>query len=151
MLRVLIIFFFSIVFVSSARSQDLIDSLIGPKIIFEKYEFDFGDVEQGEIVTDTFRFKNTGTDTLDIFNALSTCSCTPVVRDTSKRYAPGESGEIIVSFKTAGKSGVQPKVITVFTNAVNVKSGLLRLFIRVNVIPSKKSPSAPDIEKKKKK
>jgi len=118
-----------------SQAQDVVDSVNGPKIVFEKYQHDFGDVTQGEVISYTFKFTNTGNDTLDIFNALSTCSCTPVVRDTSKRYAPGETGEIIVSFKTEGKNGIQNKVVTVFTNAVNVKSGLTRIFIRVNVIP----------------
>jgi hypothetical protein len=134
---------------SFANGQEKSDSLKGPHIIFEKLHHDFGDVLQGEEVSISFKFTNTGSDSLAIFNALSTCSCTPVIRDTSKKYAPGESGEIIVIFKTKDKEGIQHKVVTVFSNAVNVKSGLSRLSIRVNVIPRKTNSGSPDNSKKK--
>ena len=45
-------------------------------ITFEHLEFDFGTIEQGEKVTHTFKFKNTGTESLLIFEARGSCGCT---------------------------------------------------------------------------
>ena len=44
------------------------DSNAIAKIEFPQKSFNFGDLQEGEIVTHTFRFKNTGTKSLVILN-----------------------------------------------------------------------------------
>ncbi|TCC89031.1 DUF1573 domain-containing protein [Pedobacter hiemivivus] len=83
---------------------------------FEKGNYDFGKITQGEKVSYSYKFKNSGKSPLIILNATATCGCTvPVVpKDPIK---PGEEGEIKVVFDSNGKSGMQDKVITVTSNA----------------------------------
>lgn len=43
----------------------------GPKITFAESEFDFGEIEVGEVAEHVFTFENTGTDTLRISQVYS--------------------------------------------------------------------------------
>ena len=52
------------------------DSNAIAKIEFPQKSFNFGDLQEGEIVTHTFRFKNTGTKSLVILNVEASCGCT---------------------------------------------------------------------------
>ncbi|MFQ3576620.1 MAG: DUF1573 domain-containing protein, partial [Cytophagales bacterium] len=45
---------------------------------------------------------------------------------------PGKSGEISVTFNSAGKKGVQNKVVTVMSNASNSQT---QLIIKTNILP----------------
>ena len=76
---------------------------------------DWGEVVQGDMVDYSFRFKNTGDDTLIIFNVRSSCGCTAALA-SNDHVAPGQSGEIKVSFNSEGRSNKQRKSISVATN-----------------------------------
>jgi hypothetical protein len=109
----------------------------GPKngsiITFLEKSHDFGDIQQGEKVEYIFKFKNTGTQPLIISDVVTTCQCT--AKEWSKEpVMPGKTGEVMVSFDSAGKMGIQNKVVTVLSNAVNSTE---RVIIRVNVVPVK--------------
>jgi len=101
-----------------------------PIIEFVKNEHDFGQVLQGEIVSYSFRFTNTGNADLIITNVSTSCGCTaseyPV--DAIK---PGETKKIKAIFDSENRSGFQNKRITVLTNATPAKSILK---IKANVI-----------------
>ena len=87
-----------------------------PKVKFEKEEYNFGVIEQGEKVHFDFKFTNTGKTPLIITNASATCGCTiPEYPDTPVK--PGEGGIIKVVFNSANKSGMQDKVVTITSNA----------------------------------
>lgn len=107
----------------------------GPQITFAENSHDFGDIEQGEKVNYVFKFENSGTEPLILSNVLTTCGCTATSwpRDP---LAPGDEGEIAVSFNSAGKMGKQNKVVTVVSNAVNAQE---RVKIITNVLPKKDS------------
>jgi hypothetical protein len=77
--------------------------------------FDFGSIVQDEKVEYNYRFKNTGTNPLVIFNAVASCGCT-VPEKPEKPVMPGETGFIKVVFNSAGKNGHQSKDITVNAN-----------------------------------
>jgi len=87
-----------------------------PKVQIEKAVYEFGEIKQGEKVTYTFKFKNTGKTPLIITNATATCGCTQPEYPTSP-IRPGDSGEIKVTFDSAGKLGLQDKVVTITSNA----------------------------------
>jgi hypothetical protein len=106
----------------------------GGEIEFTEKFHDFGDVVQGDSVQYVFKFKNTGNAPVKIDHVVSTCSCTPVVGDTTRIYQPGEMGEILVKFRSAGKQGIIQRPVTVFYN--NMQSNT-RVSIRLNVIPGK--------------
>jgi hypothetical protein len=91
----------------------------GPVITFEKKSHDFGDIEQGEKVEHTFTFSNTGTEPLIITNVEVTCGCTTPKGWPRDPIAPGEKGELIVSFASVGKIGRQNKPVVIVSNATN--------------------------------
>ena len=105
-------------------------------IAFEHTDFDFGTVEDGEKVTHTYKFKNTGNEPLIISNAKGSCGCT-VPKYSSDPIAPGGSGEIVVEFDSKGKPGKQTKRVTVTANTVPAQT-FLNITGTVN-----KDPNAP--------
>ncbi|MFD1469832.1 DUF1573 domain-containing protein [Hymenobacter caeli] len=88
----------------------------GPAITFEESKYDFGSVAQGGIVDHVFKFKNTGTQPLIISNIGVSCGCT-TPEYTKDPVAPGKSGTIAAHFNSAGKMGMQNKVLTIESNA----------------------------------
>lgn len=84
-------------------------------LAFAENEYDFGKIKEGETVEHTFTFTNTGTNDLIITNAKGSCGCTVPYYPTEP-IAPGETGEIKVSFNSKGKSGVQRKNVTITAN-----------------------------------
>ncbi|MBC6605303.1 DUF1573 domain-containing protein [Hymenobacter sp. BT188] len=88
----------------------------GPQIQFEEMKYDFGSVKQGDIVEHVFKFKNIGTAPLVIANIGTTCGCT-VPDWTKEPIMPGKSGTVTAKFNSAGKMGMQNKVLTVESNS----------------------------------
>ena len=86
-----------------------------PDIKFDEEEFDFGKIIQGEKVSHSFYFRNTGKKNLIISSASGSCGCT-VPEWPKEPVLPGESGKIDVVFSSDGKSGYQEKTITIVSN-----------------------------------
>ena len=103
-------------------------------ISFDKKEYDFGTVNEGDIVATSYVATNSGKTDLVITNASASCGCTVPVwpKDPIK---PGESGEIKVKFNTSGKPNRQQKTITLTTNT---ESGREVLKLKGSVIPKAK-------------
>lgn len=77
--------------------------------------FDFGTVDEGEIVKHVFKFKNVGSEPLVISNCKGSCGCT-VPTWPKEPIPPGANGEINVEFNSRGKVGSQSKRVTVTAN-----------------------------------
>ncbi len=87
-----------------------------PAIIkFKEESFDFGKITEGDKVTHTFKFYNGSTQPLIISNAVASCGCTTPTWP-KEPILPGKEGEISVTFNSAGKVGLQDKLITVTAN-----------------------------------
>jgi hypothetical protein len=86
-----------------------------PAIVFSEDTHNFGEAAQGEFVKHTFKFKNTGDADLVLSNVKASCGCT-VPEWPREAIKPGGSGEIQVTFSTAGKSGFQKKAVTIMAN-----------------------------------
>ncbi|MGE5383399.1 MAG: DUF1573 domain-containing protein [Omnitrophica WOR_2 bacterium] len=85
-------------------------------IEFEKDFYDFGRIIQGEKVSYSFNFKNTGKEDLIISRVTTSCGCT--VGDFPRvPIKPGESGKVEVKFDSENRRGFQNKTITVLSNA----------------------------------
>ncbi len=92
-------------------------------ISFNKVEHDFGTLLQGEIVSYTFHFTNVGNLPLIISEVGSSCGCT--VGDYPRQpIAPGESGDIKVTYNSKGHHGFQSRSLTVMSNTNPAKTTL---------------------------
>ena len=98
-----------------AASEEMMESL--PVISFDSNFHDFGEITEGEVAEHVFTFKNEGEGPLIISNAQGSCGCTVPVWPRQP-IAPGETGEIKVSFNSSGRAGKQDKRVTLTTNAV---------------------------------
>lgn len=87
----------------------------GPKIIFETPIHDFGRVRSGDPVKYTYIFTNIGDQVLELSNVQPQCGCT-AAGDYSRKVAPGQTGEIPISFNTANYGSQVIKTITVASN-----------------------------------
>ena len=98
---------------NSASGNDDLDGL--PVIEFAALEHDFGKVIQGEVVSYSFKFKNTGKSDLLIANISAACGCTASEYPRTP-VRPGEEQSIVVTFNSAGKTGFQNKTLEVAAN-----------------------------------
>lgn len=112
----------------SANGQEKNTGL--PVIAFDKTEHDFGTIIEGEIVEYTFNFTNTGGSDLILTKVSASCGCTIPKYDT-KPVAPGEKGQIVVSFNSENRRGNQSKTIKVLSNA---QPSLAELTITSNIV-----------------
>ncbi len=106
-----------------------------PVMTFKSDEFDFGDIIENQEVETTYEFTNTGNADLLISDCKAACGCT-VPNWPHEPIKPGKGGAITVKFNSAGKSGVNNKVVTVINNT---KEGSKDLKFRANVQAVKKS------------
>ena len=103
----------------SFAQEKKVEKKDGAVISWEKKTHDFGDIFQGDKVEHTFHFTNAGNEPLIITNVQVSCGCTTPKGWPRDPIPPGASGEITVSFNSAGKMGMQNKPVTLVTNAVN--------------------------------
>ena len=86
---------------------------------FSEETYDYGEVMEGEKVNHKYTFTNTGSEPLIISNAKGSCGCT-VPNWPRNPIAPGETGEIDVTFDSKGKGKVggnlQSKRVTITAN-----------------------------------
>ncbi len=94
---------------------------------------DFGDIVQGQKITHTFTFRNTGKDPLIISNVQPTCGCT-ITEWTRQPIMPGQPGGVTVTFDSKEAMNGQSKTITVISNS---SGGSERLYLRGNVLPKR--------------
>jgi hypothetical protein len=94
-------------------------------ITFNKKEHDFGTLLQGEVVTYSFHFTNTGNMPLIITEVGSSCGCT-VGDYPHEPIAPGKKGDIKVTYDSKGHHGFQSRSLTVMSNTNPAKT-ILRI------------------------
>ena len=92
-------------------------------IKFEKEEHDFGTLLQGEVVTYSFHFTNTGNMPLIISEVGSSCGCT-VGDYPRKPIEPGKTGDIKATYNSSGHHGFQSRFLTVMSNTNPAKTTL---------------------------
>lgn len=86
-----------------------------PVIEFEQTDHDFGTINEGDKVSYTYKFRNTGDAPLIIQEAKPSCGCT--APDWTKTPIPaGGEGFVKAEFDSKGKPNVQNKTITVIAN-----------------------------------
>ena len=84
-------------------------------IKFDKTEYDFGKILQGEVVSYTFHFTNAGNAPLIISGVDKSCGCT--ASDFPREpIAPGQKGDIKITYDSKGHHGFQSKTLSVNAN-----------------------------------
>ncbi len=114
----------------------------GAEMKFEKDEFNFGTIKQGDKVEYAFEFVNTGKDPLIITEAHGSCGCT-VPEWPKEPLKKGEKGVIKITFNSAGKMGLQDKTVTITSNATDSPK---ILHVKGNIEQPAASPEARPTE-----
>jgi hypothetical protein len=117
---------------TAAATSSAMPSTAGPVMTFDKTVHDFGTINEGDKVTTVFSFTNTGSEDLIIVDARGSCGCTVPQYPKNTAIAPGETGEITVSFDSNNKPGNQQKSVTL---SANTASGREMLRIKSLVTP----------------
>ena len=84
-------------------------------ISFNEYAHDFGVMNEGDVVTHSFVFTNTGAEPLILDKCKGSCGCT-VPECPKEPIPPGGTGKIEVKFNSKGKKNKQTKKVTVNAN-----------------------------------
>ena len=100
---------------NSKTAQVDVKELGMPAFTFKKEEHDFGILIDGEKVTYSFQFTNSGDAPLIISNAKGSCGCT-VPNYPKEPIAPGATASIDVTFDSKGRTGKQSKAVTITAN-----------------------------------
>lgn len=106
---------------------------------FEELTFDFGTVAEGEKVSHTYKFTNTGNEPLVLSDAKGSCGCT-VPKWPREPIGPGETSEIVVEFNSQGKKGQRNQKVTLTANT-NPPQTFLSLTGTVNPAGGAAQPS----------
>jgi hypothetical protein len=114
----------------ATANNPVVDQSKLPVISFSKSEHDFGRIIEGEKVSYSFKFQNTGKTELIISNVVASCGCT-VPSFPKKPIPPGETEFINVVFDSKGRSGNFTKDVTVYSNTI---PNSIQLIIKGNII-----------------
>ena len=112
-----------------AQERDLKLDTEVPVMSFDKKDFDFGTINENDVVETVFNFTNTGKTDLIITNASATCGCT-IPEWPKEPIKPGAVGVIKVKFNSRGKKNKQNKTVTLSTNTRDGKE-LLKITAQV--------------------
>lgn len=103
-----------------------------PKIEFKVLEHDFGKMIQGEQVSFTYKFKNTGNAPLIITAVERTCGCTDI-KFPKDPIKPGDEGGISITYDSKGHKGFQNKRVIVKANT-NPSETILKFKAQVQTV-----------------
>ncbi len=117
-----------------AQERDLKLDTEVPVMSFDKRVFDFGTIDEGDVVETVFNFTNTGKTDLIVTNASASCGCT-IPEWPKEPIKPGAVGVIKVKFNSRGKKNKQNKTVTLSTNT---REGKEFLKIIAQVTPEQK-------------
>ncbi|PID68384.1 MAG: hypothetical protein CR968_01985 [Flavobacteriia bacterium] len=106
-----------------------------PELVFESEVYEFGTVNEGDIVNATYKLTNTGETDLVILSATASCGCTVPDYPKNKPIKPGESEIIKARFDTKRKPNKQNKSVTLIANT---KEQRHKVYIKGFVTPKKK-------------
>ncbi|REA56710.1 DUF1573 domain-containing protein [Dyadobacter luteus] len=91
------------------------DSKLPVLALIDSSSFDFGTIQEGEVVEHTFNFRNDGEYPLILSNITSSCGCT-TPEWPKEPINSGATSNVKVRFDSRNKVGPQVKTITVYAN-----------------------------------
>lgn len=101
----------------SAGDSTRMDSMQLTTIRFEHEIYDFGEITEGDVITRTISYTNTGKFPLVIEQANGSCGCT-VAEFPKEPLEPGESAELEVEFNSKGRPGAHTKSVIIEANTI---------------------------------
>ena len=101
---------------------------------FREEKWDFGRIEQGELLTHEFVFRNEGDAPLVIEKITTSCGCTAALA-SEDRIEPGREGKIKASLDTRGYGGRVVKYIYVESNDASVSRRELAVSAEIDIPP----------------
>lgn len=105
-------------------------------IKFDKEVYDFGECVEGDKITKTIEFTNTGKLPLVINQAYGSCGCT-VPKYNKEPVQPGKKGQLQIEFDSKNKPGANTKSVMIEANT-NPPVTTISFSIKVNVNAKKK-------------
>ena len=117
-------------------STDLIDNENPPVIEFVEATFDFGSINQGDVVRHDFTFTNTGKTPLVIQSVKADCGCT-TPSWPKEMIQPGETEKISVQFDSEWKPGGKTKKMV--SIVANTKPGTTKIYLTGTIIAPDKN------------
>lgn len=124
--------------VNAQASQAADPSTLG-QFQFPEMEYDFGAINEGQIIEHEFKFTNSGQAPLVISNITASCGCT--TPDWTKTpVKPGEEGYVKVVFNSTAKSGSQAPTVSI---QANTNPTVTRLRMKGTVTPKNATGVAP--------
>jgi len=102
--------------VTQAQARDEKMSEGVPVMEFDQRAYEFGTVNEGDVIEGTFKITNKGKSDLVILSAKASCGCT-VPSWPKEPIKPGETADLTFKFNTRGKPNKQNKSITIKSNA----------------------------------
>ena len=115
-----------------ANDPIVVDNKPKTTMVFDTYDFDFGEINQDTENEKVFAFTNTGKEPLVITSAKGSCGCT-VPEYPKHPIEPGESGEIKVVYSPGKQKFQQTKSVTITANT-DPETTVLKIY--ANVIPT---------------
>jgi len=117
---------------SNTSTASTVSDADAPVMTFKTSEYDFGTINEGDVVEHTFNFTNTGKTPLIISKATATCGCT-VPEWPKQPIAVGATGVIKVKFDSKNRENLQTKYVSI---SANTKPEVTKIKITGNVIPA---------------
>ncbi len=124
---------------TNAQTTTTADACTLGSFQFAEEEFDFGTINEGQVIEHLFNFTNNGQAPLVISNITASCGCTSP-EWTKTPVNPGESGFVKVVFNSAAKSGAQAPTVTI---QANTNPTVTRLRMKGSVTPKLAGAAAP--------
>lgn len=90
-------------------------SIKAPIATFVKDTFDFATIKKGDTANIIFTIQNTGTEYVVIKNSSVGCGCTKV-NSLKNRIAPGEVGDLTLTYDSKNDTGKVLKTVVIETN-----------------------------------
>lgn len=109
----------------------------GPKGQFQFVDtaFNFGQINDGDVVEHTFRFKNIGKGPMSIVKVEASCGCT-TPNWTREVIPPGGEGSITATFDSNGKGGPDNPLVekSISVDFDNTDRGFIVLVFKANIL-----------------
>lgn len=124
----------NIIFLLFVFAYSLNAQYSSPKIVAKESEFNFGEVDEGIIVSHKFIIYNRGGENLEIQKVKASCGCT-AAQPKKTILSPFDSTTIEVEFNTKNRMGKQKKYVYIFSN--DPENPQLRLLFTADIVKGK--------------